>query len=309
MPCYHPLQASFFTNASGKKVLSFNSELAAQASRAFKAGREFKSDSILSLPCGQCMGCRLERSRQWAVRCMHEASLHEDNCFITLTYDDSHLPSDGSLNKRHFQLFIKSLRQEFSDVRIRYYQCGEYGDLLARPHYHACLFGFDFSDKCLWKVVNGQRLYLSDTLARIWGKGFCTIGALTFESAAYVARYCTKKITGKRSEDHYQGRQPEYNTMSLKPGIGAGWYDKWKSDCFPSDYLVVNGAKCKPPRFYDKLLDREDSFLFEKIKQARLELASDDDDNGYRRLLDREKCQMARFKKLVRTIERSSYEI
>lgn len=307
MPCYHPLQASFSIREDGKKNLNFNSRLSEDAARAFHEGRklsDFVSGSVLSLPCGICMGCRLERSRQWATRCMHEASLHEDNSFITLTYDPKFLPSDGSLVKSHFQLFMKRLRGAYSDKKIRYYQCGEYGDNFGRPHYHACLFGFDFPDKVFWKSVNDERLYTSDSLERLWGMGFCTIGSLTFESAAYVARYCTKQVNGSAAVEHYQGRQPEYATMSLKPGIGAGWYQKWKSDCFPSDYLVVNGVKCKPPRYYDKRLEKEDPILFEKIKQSRLEGAVEDDENSHRRLLIREKCQQARFKKLIRTIER-----
>jgi hypothetical protein len=306
MPCYHPLQASFSIRPDGKKDLKFNSLGAVLAGEAFVRGDSLGilSDSILSLPCGQCMGCRLEKSRQWALRCMNEASLHEDNCFLTLTYSPEKLPSNGSLVKSDFQNFMKRLRQEFSDVKIRYYMCGEYGDKFARPHYHCCLFGLDFPDKLFWKTFNEQRLFTSGILEKLWSHGFCVIGNLTFDSAAYVARYCTKKVTGKLADEHYKGRLPEYASMSLKPGIGAGWYDKWKGDCFPSDYLVVNGVKCKPPRYYDKLLEKEDPILFQTIKQSRIDSAKDEDDNSYRRLLDREQCQEARFKKLLRLIEK-----
>lgn len=272
-----------------------------------KGSKSYDAEGQFSLPCGRCMGCRLERSRQWAMRCMHEASLYEDNCFITLTYRTEDLPDDLSLRKEDFQKFMKRLRQAYKDVKIRYFMCGEYGEDFGRPHYHACLFGFDFPDKVHWKTVNGHKLYTSKSLEEIWGLGYCPIGSLTFDSAAYVARYCTKKITGDKAKEHYQGRQPEYACMSLKPGIGFGWYEKWKKDCFPSDYLVVNGVKCKPPRFYDKQLEKEDPVLFEQIKHSRQESAKDKPDNTHRRLLDREKCQAARFKKLIRRIEKDGF--
>ncbi len=131
MPCYHPLSA--FQCADGSIV--------------FHERRWYNTVKTLSLPCGQCIGCRLERSRQWAMRCMHEAQLHENNCFITLTYDNTHLPSDGSLHYKDFQLFIKRLRKKFGNTRIRYYMAGEYGENFGRPHFHACIFGHDFHDK------------------------------------------------------------------------------------------------------------------------------------------------------------------
>lgn len=306
MVCYKPLQASFFLE-DGKKRLQFGSDAAHAAVGRFVSGTKSRlgsdSDYLLSVPCGKCIGCRLEKSRQWAVRCMHEASLHEENCFLTLTYRPDALPAGGTLVKRHFQLFMKKLRQAYSGRDIRYYMCGEYGDNFGRPHYHACIFGLDFEDKVFWKKHGDYPLYTSAKLEKLWGLGFCSIGGLSFDSAAYVARYCTKKVTGKDADTYYNGRQPEYGAMSLKPAIGLRWYEQWKGDAFPSDYLIVNGVKCKPPRYYDRCLEREDPDLYARIKQRRLDCASDDDDSTYRRLLDREQCQQARFKKLIRTIE------
>ena len=175
MPCYHPLQASFSIAKNGKKDLSFVSRLADDAGRLFYKGLKQASDSVLSLPCGKCMGCRLERSRQWAMRCMHEAQMHEDNCFITLTYRPDDLPKDGSLNKKHFQDFMKRFRHRYSDTKIRYYMCGEYGEDFGRPHYHACIFGFDFPDKVHWKTFNGCKLFTSEILEDLWSFGFCTV--------------------------------------------------------------------------------------------------------------------------------------
>ena len=173
-------------------------------------------DLPLEIPCGQCIGCRLERSRQWAIRISHEASLHEHNSFITLTYNNENLPKDLSLDVTHFQKFLKRLRAHTEDPdsdlypnilsqskKPRFFHCGEYGEKFARPHYHACMFDLDFADQKHWKTINGNKHYTSETLEKIWPFGFSTIGDVTFESAAYVARYVTKKITGKNALHHY----------------------------------------------------------------------------------------------------------
>lgn len=148
----------------------------------------------LRLPCGQCVGCRLERSRQWALRCVHEASLHDSNLFVTLTYDDEHLPEFNSLYYPDFQKFMKRLRKKFSRENIRFYMCGEYGETTLRPHYHVILFNFDLPDRRLYRRSHsGDHLFTSEILTKIWGKGFCPFGNVTFQSAAYTARYIMKK--------------------------------------------------------------------------------------------------------------------
>ena len=209
MPCYHPLDAA--RTAAGIIIFHRNHSNIVE---------------VLKLPCGQCVGCRLERSRQWAIRCVHEASLYDDNCFITLTYRDADLPADMSLNLKHFQKFMKRLRKRFGSG-IRFYHCGEYGTLLGRPHYHACIFNFDFPDKKLFTIRDGINLYTSQALDELWPYGFSTIGSVTFESAAYTARYIMKKINGDAAKDHYEYvnpstgeislRKPEYTTMSRLP--------------------------------------------------------------------------------------------
>jgi len=222
------------------------------------------------LPCGQCIGCRLKRSREWAIRCVHEASLNDVNCFLTLTYDDSKVVM-WSLFYDHFQDFIKRLRARFSNVRVRFYMCGEYGDEFKRPHYHALLFGFDFLDKVpLSKSPGGSQMYRSPVLEELWPYGFSSVGAVTFESAAYVARYCTKKITGSPSLSHYQivdtetgevrfDRAPEFSHMSLKPGIGADWLARYRTDVYPAGKVVRwGGASFNAPRYYDELIRRFD---------------------------------------------------
>lgn len=301
MPCYFPLQASFSLRSDGKKSIKFSDVNA----RSFQLGIKPLGDNNLSLPCGRCMGCRLEKSRQWAVRCVHEAKLYDDNCFVTLTYAPEHLPSRGSLVKKHIQDFMKRLRKKFSDRKIRVFYCGEYGDQLSRPHYHLCLFNLDFPDKERLFKIQGNWSYSSNILSQLWTFGHSSVTGFSFETAAYVARYCTKKITGSIASDHYQGRVPEFCGMSLKPGIGKNWFDKYaKTDLFPHDNVVSRGVKCKPPRYYDVLREREDPVGFAKVKEARRELGEEMEDNStFKRLATRLKCQEARMKLLVRKME------
>lgn len=309
MPCYFPLQGYLVEDSSGKKSFKFSNT----RSKMFQEGVPFSSDDGgLAVPCGRCIGCRLERSRQWAMRCMHEASLHEQNCFITLTYDDDHLPKDMSLNKRHFQLFMKRLREK-TGSKIRYYHCGEYGDLLGRPHYHSILFGYDFPDLEICKVVNGHRLYTSLFLSSVWTYGFSTVGSVTFDSAAYVARYCMKKVVGRDAEEHYRyispegevfQREPEYATMSRRPGIGKGWFERFSGDAYPSDYLIMNGAKSKPPRFYDNQFELIDPSGFADVKNRRKSRAGvKSSDNTQARLVVKEKVKRSSINKLKRSLE------
>lgn len=276
----------------------------------------------LQLPCGQCVGCRLERSRQWAMRCVHEASLWPANCFVTLTYSDEHLPIDRSLDYDDFQKFMKRLRKRFKgigrdpkgDLPIRFYMAGEYGENFGRPHFHVCLFNFDFEDKKLWmKTKSGSKIYRSAALEELWPFGFSSIGEVNFSSAAYVARYIMKKITGRDSEQYYEDvtvdgeivqRRPEFNKMSLKPGIGFDWYKKFKDDVYPHDYVVINGKKVKPPRFYDSKFKEEFPLEFEDIQfqremDAKLRFA----DNSDERLAVREKVALAQVANLPRVLK------
>lgn len=229
----------------------------------------------LNIPCGQCSGCRLRRARHWATRCVHESQLHDLNCFLTLTYAD---PCPVSLRYRDFQLFMKRVRESLK-VPIRYFVCGEYGESTFRPHFHACLFGVDFLDKQYWSLSkSGERLYDSKKADALWGHGKVWIGAVTFQSASYVARYIMKKVTGDLAEGYYQSVtedgelvpvEPEFVHMSLKPGIGAGWLQKFGSDVFPSGEVVVNGKKSVAPRYYDLWYAKGDDEKLQVLKDAR----------------------------------------
>lgn len=293
MACFRPLKGyrSNCVNENGKRPIVFTP-------------REGYLDMPLDIPCGSCIGCRLERSRQWAIRCVHEASLYEKNCFITLTYNNDHLPHDKSLNVKHFQDFMKRLRWKYG-AGIRFFHCGEYGEELNRPHYHACIFNFDFPDKTLWKNERDVKLYRSKSLEDLWeNKGYCTIGDVTFESAAYVARYITKKITGEIADDHYKGRKPEYITMSRRPGIGKGWFQKFKNDVFPSDQVVIRGKEMKPPKFYEKLFELDSPENFATVKGKRkIEIRKLDGVDP--RLSVREEIQTLKFRELHRGYEKN----
>lgn len=233
----------------------------------FSAMRSYAGARAFSIPCGQCMACRLARAQEWSVRLAHEASRHDFNAFLTLTFSDEHLPSDQSVRVRDVQLFMKRLRKAVG-IRVRFFACGEYGDLLKRPHYHLVLFGYDFPDKMPWRrSSSGFLLYRSAQLEKLWPFGHSEIGSVTKQSAGYVARYCVKKVTGDAAGDAYTrwspwgfpwSVRPEFLIMSTRPGIGSDWYDEFQSDAFPSDFVVIEGRKAPVPRYYTKKLQASD---------------------------------------------------
>lgn len=190
MQCTSPLNAYINPFKQGEKVV-------------FVPPSVSSSYKPIRLPCGQCTFCRLEQSRQWAVRIMKEAKCHDQNSFLTLTYDDDHLPEHRSLNKKDLTLFFKRLRKSLSPKKIRYYAVGEYGDKTQRPHYHVILFGHDFSDDRKLYKQRENPLYESKTLSDAWPLGFANFGDVTFESAAYCARYCLKKVNQKDVDYDY----------------------------------------------------------------------------------------------------------
>jgi hypothetical protein len=216
----------------------------------------------VTVPCGQCIGCRLEYSRQWAMRCMHEASIHDENCFLTLTVSDDHMLPDCSLSRTVFPSFMKRLRKRYGGKKIRYFYCGEYGGKTRRPHYHAILFGHVFEDQKFFKTTdNGHDLYRSDILDSLWSIGHCNIGTVTFESAAYVARYVAKKSDeeGKKTNELYNfetgeihEREPEFAGMSRRPGIGSEWLQRYGDEVRRHDSVIMRGREMQPPKFYDK---------------------------------------------------------
>lgn len=233
---------------------------------------------------------------------MHEAQMHEANSFITLTYDKEHLPTNASLQVDDWQRFAKRLRKEIGP--FRFFHCGEYGTLNQRPHYHAALFGIDFSaDRVLLREKRGANLYASPLLQRTWGNGDFerqTIGALSYQSAAYIARYVMKKITGPNSKDYYGNRKPEYVTMSRRPGIGSTWWEKYHAEVEADDTVTINGRQHKPPRYYDDKLPEKQ---LQEVKKKRADIAAKHKANNTpERLRVRETVTNARLQQLTRTL-------
>lgn len=272
MSCDYPVAAwkSSTVNPSGKRSLQFKPQGSL-------------SGIVQYVPCGRCIGCRLEKSREWAIRCVHESKMHPSNTFLTLTYDKEHLPSNGSVSVREAQLFMKKLRKfvfKKTGKLIRHYMCGEYGDLNKRPHYHALIFGYDFPDKLFYSTSGaGHKIYTSKLLDRIWGLGSCKVAELTFETAGYVARYAMKKVDGeKRKAGHYvvydidgvlHEREPEFAIMATQPGIATAYWEKYKEEIMAHDSLIINGKEVPSIRFYDKLFEALDAERFKRVKRAR----------------------------------------
>lgn len=305
MPCFHPVHGYYsdYKNPSGKRDFVFTKP----------KGSHIVQE--VTRKCGQCVGCRLEYSRQWAMRCHFEASIHKDNCFITLTYDQEHLPENYGIHRRDVQLFFKKLRRKYHKGKdgegIKYYYCGEYGEKTSRPHYHAIIFNHDWSDKELFSIRDNIRLYTSSSLQKLWPKGFVTTGSCTFESSAYVARYVMKKHYGKDSNENYEwvnmetgqiyDRDKEFVGMSN--GIAEKWFQKYKNDVYPHDYVILRDKKMKPPKYFDNLYDIENPEKFQEIKAKRTDVSQIIlDNNTPDRLKVREHIQKHKIEKLTRKL-------
>jgi hypothetical protein len=293
----------------------------------------------MDVACGQCLGCRLDWAFVWAMRIVHESVLHEldrGNSFITLTYRDPieceldewlkgyHVPNDWSLHKSHWQKFMKRLRRHFEPHKIRFFAAGEYGKKckhgieldkvdcpmcnVGRPHWHACLFNCSFDDLEPYFSDGAITRYTSPTLASIWKYGFVDVNELNFDTAAYVARYCLKKITGVMADSHYMQIdldgvatwvQPEVVYMSRNPGIGSEWFRKYYTDVFPSDEVPVPGQGIvqKVPRYYQEIFEEVFPLELEEIKAIRQAwIREHGEDYTPERLMDRYKVRKARMK-------------
>lgn len=288
MTCYRPLVA--FKPLDGGPV-SFS---------------EKKNSREVQLSCGQCIGCRIKKREDWAIRCYCESKLYRQNSFLTLTYDDEHLPSDGFLNYEHFQLFMKRLRKRLG--KLRFFMCGEYGENTDRPHYHALLFGFRPDD-----LVRANSVYSADpvhdspAIRQIWGKGNISIGEVTYASARYCAVYATKKITGDRAKDHYAWlnyatgeityREPEFARMSLRPGIGADWLKRFYPDLYLSGAasVVIDGQRRSIPRYFHQSMQEIAPLVLEDHQYAMYQEAiKNSENNSAGRLEVREKVMLAK---------------
>lgn len=220
----------------------------------------------MMVPCGKCIGCKLDKSRQWSVRLANEARMWLNSVFVTLTYDDEHMPEDFSIHKSEVQKFLKLVRKRVYPDTIRYFLCGEYGDSFGRPHYHLIIFNLDMFDERVFsdwvKVAGGYVVQCN-----CWDKGRVHVGYVTRASSSYVARYTMKKVNGKPKQWYIdKGIEPEFVLMSLKPGIGLSFMEKYKEDILNHDAVYVDGIKFRVPRYYSKKLGLSDTIGYE-LKQ------------------------------------------
>lgn len=319
MSCYYPMLAVpiAISPDTGKVQYCFRERLVEGVQLNEQVVLNGRMYPVKALPCGKCIGCRLDYSKEWAIRCTLEMQDHSpDECyFVTLTYDDDHVPysvartdtiehehsygfpsdspvwyetvdrpSNQTLDDRHLQLFIKSLRrnQEYHyGSTLRFFACGEYGGKTYRPHYHLIIFGLKLSPPsagCWQKHNRGYILWESDELEKIWKKGHVIVGRCTYETCGYVARYMLKKQKGNCGDEYRTlNILPPFSRMSRMPGIGSKYYDAHKEEILLSDeiYLVTEkrGIKSKPPRFFDKQLSEEYPDIFEEVKDIRSDLS------------------------------------
>lgn len=256
----------------------------------------------LALPCGKCIGCRTDKATEWAVRCKHEASQFQSSTFVTLTYDDEHLPKEAHLQPLDLQRVIKRIRK-YADSRssvidrdrsrnIRFFACGEYGEKKQRPHYHAILFNCHFTDQQQIGVRYGQRVYKSEALEKLWPFGLNEIGPATPGSASYIAQYTLKKVGAGDHDADGVWRPAPFLRMSLRPAIGKEWVAKYATD-LTHGYLTEDGRKHGIPRYYQKQL--EPMFL-EAIKHnsAKYRFNRESDHNKPERLEAAEKIHKRR---------------
>lgn len=268
MPCEQPIPA--WRPAIGGPLL-------------FKPPTNGRAYNKMHVPCGHCILCRTEQARQTAVRIIHEATLHQENCFLTLTYDDNNIPTYGSLNYEHLVKFWKRLRKSMvaktkanrsTATPIRYYAVGEYGDRSLRPHYHACLFGHAFLSERIILRTTPSLLWTSMELQRIWGHGNVSVGALNFATARYTASYITKKLRSKQQYVRVDNDTGELIAIEqprafMSRNLGKGWWDEWNQQLQDHDHVIIDAHPQKPPKAYDRWLLETNPEKMEEIKEQR----------------------------------------
>lgn len=292
MPCTSPLWYLQLRSHSRKgKVFSYLDK----PSPAYdeQTGEVFEP---IQIPCGQCRSCRIAKSREWANRCVMEATSYDEGLcwFVTLTYDDEHLPAGdvmrATLKPDDVTKFFHDLRQyydrQFKLQGIRYFYAGEYGDLNKRPHYHVLLFNCPIADLKFYKTsYNSDTYWTSETFNKIWNKGYVVIGEMNWNSAAYTARYTLKKLNGEVGKEYYseQGVIPEFCRMSNRPGIGAAFLEKYKDKIYLNDEIILPSPSygkslvVKPPKYFDRKMkeseDEQDIIKIIKTTDARKRVA------------------------------------
>lgn len=283
MSCNRPVVAYYSDklNESGKRSLVFNQNQRYQ-------GGDVNYTQPIEIACGKCLGCKADQSLMWSIRSYHESTLHDQNCFLTLTYDDAHLPQDGKIDKRHLQNFFKRIRRD--GTKIRYIACGEYGGKTNRPHYHAIIFGKDWLEK---SVPLKQDLYTNQSLMETWGHGIVSIAPVTMGSICYVCGYVTKKIADPDT----------FNLMSRRPGIGHTWLDLYSDDIARTGVVTIEGRSYQVPKRYLLWQEEELASVKKERKDYAIKMQKKHDSLG------RFKAGIARERALqAKSIEKSRQE-
>lgn len=307
MQCKHPMiriesQTQFYRNKKG--VLSKKAKVISSKEYEKFAAKNDDWIKVQEIPCGKCIGCRLDYSKTWATRAMLEAMQWEENYFITLTYDDKHKPYNwqmpdletgqiytdpgnwnGYLNPDDMKHFMYRLRtdyaRKFKHRGIRMMYCGEYGEDTKRPHYHAILFNMPIPAnelKVYKQTYTKDFLYTWDWLTEEWGKGNVIIAEVTWNTCAYVARYMCKKQKGPTSSEYYasRGQTPEFMRVSNRPGLARQYYEEHKKEIYAGDELIIKGRNgkpvcIKPPKYFDNLFKEFNKEYMEELKERRSE--------------------------------------
>ena len=319
MACYHPNMILMNTNSkihTGKYQLLKYVNSHGQNFKGYEWYDQqnkifYEQDQTyewVKVPCKQCAGCQETYSKQWAMRCMAEAKEHKYNYFLTLTYDDNHIPREdtvkspidgkeyylenpesGQLKPEDMEQFIKNIRQtwkrEYDHTGIRFYMCGEYGGKTERPHYHIILFNFPIplEELKIYKTTqHNDILWNCEKIEKIWGKGYVVIAEVNWDTCAYVARYVQKKWGNRWNAQSYyeRGLTPEYVRMSRMPGIGLKYYEKNLYDIYINDEIITKAHKGKtaairPPAYYDRKFGEDYPEHLEKIKARRKAIATE----------------------------------
>lgn len=298
MACYHPNHAFQIGVWEDTGKPKYQIESGSVERIHPRKGNQLVTDrwinEYIEIPCGKCIGCRLAYSKQWATRCMLEAKQYEHNAFVTLTYDPKHIKWVPGVNRETGEIepvttlipedltkFMKDLRRyykyHYNHENIRFYACGEYGSKTFRAHYHLIIFNLPIQDKTKYFLnAEGDQIYHSEIIEKIWGKGLTTVGDVTQKSAEYVARYVLKKIKGKDAAEIYEklGIEPEFVRMSRRPGIAWQYYEDNKDKIYECDEIITTsrqgiGEKVKPCKYYDRLFDLENPEFMKALKQKR----------------------------------------
>lgn len=340
MTCYNPVPAVYNTKEyakTGKKNIILVVHQDTEEKRKFtKAQYPEPLYKLIYIPCGKCAGCRSDNAKMWSLRAYNEMKMHERNCFITLTYNEDNplVAKDPlclvSLRYKHFQNFMKRLRKKLNYPDLQYLVCGEYGTENGRAHWHAILFGIDFSeipnDKELVYVSKGYEHYKSKLLQECWSVynkefdtyipiGYVDLANCDIDCCNYVAGYVLKKLpVGCSDPEVLPGielvdRCPPMVRSSRRPAIGYKWYKEYGKNACEKGFQYVRDKndktcfKAKTPQYYFKKFELDYPDLFRNVKQKRdkkaEELAAKNPPN-YEELARRELTHLEKIKRSIK---------